>query len=281
MRRSMFVLAWLASAGIASPAAADPTPDRDQPTTKVAIVPGIAVNLDAAKVDGLSQDLAEALTAELTVIAVGGLEVRRQLPPDGVAPDCVTTPACVNDVAKKLNANQLLFVVMVDTGSGGSIQIDSTWVDVSTGKTSSRPPIDVTSPSVARARFADSAHQLLPDAPLRPKAKDRTLVGGKPRHITLPAYITAGVGVVGLGIGVSFAFDTRAKYDHCNNDGVLCSDARKSSIRHIALAADAGFFLAVAGAIATGILYAGSAESPHVVIQPTPTGGTIGAAGSF
>ena len=48
-----------------------------------------------------SQDLAEALTAELDVDAVGGLEVRRQLPADGVPPDCVTTPACTPTSPKR------------------------------------------------------------------------------------------------------------------------------------------------------------------------------------
>src|SRR3954452_5022602 len=82
---------------------------------KVAVVPGIAVNLDAARVDALSQDLADALATELDIDAIGGLEVRRQLPPDGIPPDCVATPSCVADVAKRVSANQLLFVVMVDT----------------------------------------------------------------------------------------------------------------------------------------------------------------------
>src|SRR5262249_42846587 len=80
---------------------------------KVAVVPGIAVNLDAARVDAIGQDLADALNAELIVQAIGGLAVRRELPAEGVAPDCVTTPSCVADVAKRLGVDQLLFVVMV------------------------------------------------------------------------------------------------------------------------------------------------------------------------
>src|SRR6185503_19035401 len=108
---------------------------------KVAVVPGIAVNLDAARVDALSQDLAEALRSELDIDAVGGLEVRRQLPSAGLPPDCVATPACVGDVANRLGAQQLLFVVMIDTGTGGAIQIDSTWVDPNAHKSASRPAI--------------------------------------------------------------------------------------------------------------------------------------------
>src|ERR1700742_975766 len=122
--RRFAVLAGLLAAGSAR---------ADAPKLRVAVVPGIAGNLDAARVDGLSQDLAEALDAELDVDAVGALEVRRLLPADGLPPDCVTTPSCTADVAKRTNAQQLLFVVMVDSGSGGSIQVDATWVDPATG----------------------------------------------------------------------------------------------------------------------------------------------------
>ena len=68
---------------------------------KVAVVPGVAVNLDAARVDALSQDLAEGLASALDIDAVGGLEVRRQLPAEGVPPDCATKPTCTADVAKR------------------------------------------------------------------------------------------------------------------------------------------------------------------------------------
>jgi hypothetical protein len=275
MRTSLYLLVGVVGVTMMT------TPAAANPPIKVAVVPGIAVNLDAAKVDALSQDLADALASELLVTAAGGLEVRRELPPEGVAPDCVTTPSCVADVARKLGASQLLFVVMVDTGSGGSIQIDSTWVDVATNRTASRPPIDIASPTVARARFVDAAHQLLPDAPLRPKPKHDTLAGGKPRHLTTPSILTGAAGIIGLGVGIGFGLDARSKYNSCNADGVACTDERRTSIRHVALVADGGFFLAIAGAIATGLIYTGSAESPHVIVAPTPDGVTVGAVGKF
>nr|MBA3820409.1 hypothetical protein [Deltaproteobacteria bacterium] len=91
---------------------------------KVAVVPGLAVNVETARVDAIGQDLADALATELDVDAIGGLEVRRRLPAEGLAADCMTTPSCVSDVATRLGASQLLFVVMVDTGGGTSVQID-------------------------------------------------------------------------------------------------------------------------------------------------------------
>ena len=88
--RRVFAIAWL-WLGWSSLAAADaPAPAAK---VRVAIVPSIAVNLDVSRVDALSQDLAEALAGELEVEAVGGLEVRRRLPAEGLPTDCVATPS--------------------------------------------------------------------------------------------------------------------------------------------------------------------------------------------
>ncbi len=107
--------------------------DRPKPI-KVAVVPGIAVNVDAARVDALGQDLADALSTELLVDAAGGLEVRRQLPVEGLPADCIAKSACTTEVARRLGAAQLLFIVVVDTGAGGAVQIDSTWIEPATGQ---------------------------------------------------------------------------------------------------------------------------------------------------
>lgn len=247
----------------------------------VAVVPGIAVNLDTARVDALSQDLAEALDAELDVVAVGGLEVRRQLPADGLPPDCVTTPACTSDVARRTGASQLLFVVMVDSGAGGSIQIDTTWIDAASGRTASRPAIDLTSAADAKAKFASSAHQLLPDAPVRQKPTNgggglgvnTTMTEGQPRHLTTPAKITAAVSLAGLGTGIALGLATRSKYHTCENDALDCTQDQKDTIRALGLTADVGFIIAIGGAIATGVLYATSAKEPQLVVAPSPTAG--------
>lgn len=261
----------------------------DDAPIRVAVVPGIAVNLDTARVDALSQDLAQALSSELVVDAVGGLEVRRLLPPEGLPPDCVTTPACTADVAKRTNASQLLFVVMVDSGAGGSIQIDTTWVDPATGQSASRPALDLTSASDAKEKFAAAAPQLLPDAPLRQKATQGnvtigvqpTMTEGVPRHFTTPAKITAAVGVVGLGAGIALGLTTRSKYHSCQDDVVVCSDGDRDSIRSFGLLADAGFVVAVGGAIATAVLYMTSAEEPRLIVSPTSDGATVSAFGRF
>ena len=254
---------------------------------KVAVVPGIAVNLDAARVDALSQELANALEAELDIDAIGGLEVRRQLPSDGIPPDCIATPACVADVAARVGAPQLLFVVMVDTGTGGAIQVDTTWIEPGTGKSASRPAIDIASISDARARFVDAAKLLLPDAPVRPKPKTGgpigTMAPAVPRHFTTPAKITAGVTAVGFGLGIAMGLRARSKYNDCDDKGFLCTDSERDSIRTTSIIADAGYAIGIGCAIATTVLFVTSARDSHLVVTPTPEtgGGAVTYFGSF
>jgi hypothetical protein len=257
---------------------------------RVAIIPGIAVNLDTARVDALSQDLAEALMTDLDIEAVGGLEVRRQLPPDGVPPDCVTTPACTADVARRTGAQQLLFVVMVDSGAGGSVQVDTTWVDPANNKNASRPAIDLTSPAEAKTKFTAAARQLLPDAPLRSKPTTGggggvgvpSMTEGVPRHFTTPAKVTAAVAVVGLGAGIAFGLQTRSKFNACDSNPNACTDSQRDSIRTFSILADAGFVIAAGAAIATVALYVTSKEEPRLIVSPTSEGGaTVTALGRF
>jgi hypothetical protein len=284
-------LAKRAPAPAVVPASVPSVPaSRPGETLKVAVVPGIAVNLDTARVDALSQDLADALSSQLVVEAVGGLEVRRQLPPDGVPPDCVTTPACTADVARRTGASQLLFVVMVDSGAGGSIQVDTTWVDPAANKTASRPAIDLTSTSTSEARnkFETAARTLLPDAPVRPEPSTGSTVvapkmtEGVPRHFTTPATVTAAVALVGLGVGIGLGVKTRSKYEDCDRDPNHCTQSQRDSIRNFGIGADIGFIVATGATVATVIMYLTSSEEPRWIATPTSDGGaTVSAVGRF
>jgi hypothetical protein len=247
---------------------------------RVAIVPVAAVNLDAQRVDALAQDLAEGLNAELEVEAIGGLDVRRVLRADLPA-DCATAPSCAADIAKTTGASQILFVVMVDAGGTGSLQVDSTWVEPVSGKTENRPSVSLTSTidADAKARFREAATKFLPNATVRPKAKlgsavslEGRLVDGRPRRITLPAMLTGGAAVVGLGVGIGFGLSARSKYSTCEANKNTCTDKQKDTIRHHDLYADLGWVAAIGAAVATGVIFATSAEAPHVIAAPTETG---------
>lgn len=278
--RSMFVASIVLASNVA---AAD--------RIKVAVVPGVAVNLDAARVDALSQDLAEGLSSALDVDAIGGLEVRRQLPAEGVAPDCATNPTCTADVAKRTGAQQLLFVVMVDSGAGGAVQVDTTWVEPASGHSASRPPIDLTSTidTDAKDKFEAAATRLLPDAPVKKQPGGGTttmfvqapMVGGVPRHFTTPSYVTGGAAIVGLGVGVVFGLQTRSKYNTCDQNKGTCTQSQKDTISTDGHIADVGWVIGAAGAIATVVLYATSGTEPHLEVAPTTGGAAVSYFGSF
>jgi len=257
----------------------------DTARIKVAVVPSIAVNVDAARVDALGHDLADALAAELDVDAVGGLEVRRQLPVEGLPADCIAKPACTADVARRLGASQLLFVVVVDTGAGGAVQIDSTWIEPATGKSASRPAIDLAPGADPKSRFVAAARTLFPDAPVRPKPKgvDGKMTVAVPRHYTTPAKITTGAAAVGLGVGIGFGLAARSLYNSCDTRPMAPAgcDEKHDSIRTRALIADIGYAVAIGGAVATAVLYATSAKESRLVVEPTPQGVAVSARGSF
>ncbi len=262
------------------------SPKPQAPRIKVAIVPGIAVNIDSARVDTLAQDLAEALQSELDVDTAGGLEVRRKLPAEGLPPDCLTTPACVADVAKRLDADQLLFVVMVDSTGSGAVQVDSSWVDTATGTTVARPAIDIPSTAEAHARFIAAAKLLLPDAPVRPKPEDAkpapigVMSAEVPRHFTTASYATAGAAVVGLGIGIGFGLATRSKYNACDKPGA-CEQSQRDAIRNRGIIADTGFVIGIGGLVATSILFATSGKESRLVVAPTTDGVALATVGRF
>jgi hypothetical protein len=253
---------------------------------KVAVVPVITVNLEPARVDALAQDLAEALRTELDVDAVGGVEVRRRLPPRGLNPDCMASESCITEIAQRLEAQQILFLVMIDTGASGAIQVDSTSVDPVAHRSASRPAIDIASLADATSRFAAAARQLLPDAPARARPQPHLgrMSEAVPRHFALPSYLTVAGTAVGLGAGVTFGLITRQRYGDCEvqaHAGSACTQSRKDTIRRLALLSDAGWVLAIGGTVASAVLYATSGESSHVIIEPTPGGAAVSAIGSF
>ena len=199
-----------------------------------------------------------------------------------MAPDCPSIPSCVADVARGLGATQLLFVVMVDATGSGAVQIDSTWVDVATGHSASRPVIDLPSIEVHQ-RLVDAARSLVPDAPVRPPkpvASAGAMSPEIPRHFTPTTYAIAGGAAVGLGFGVGFGLAARSKYNACDRPGA-CDQSARDAIRTRTIIADIGFVVAATGAIATTILYASSGKESRWVVSPTPGGVALAATGRF
>ncbi len=278
--RSILVLA----AAVAAPA----TAAADVP--RVGIVVATRVNVTDGEGDGLSVQLADALRSDLQVDIIAGAEARRRLPPGGLPEDCVARRKCVRDVAERLDADQLLFLVMVRLGS--RLQIDSTWVGGDGAGAASRPAIvieDGGAPAVVV--FAETTLRLLPNAAPRaaavpaPAAVTAVEVRTAPRgrHVTRPVIVAGAIAGLALVGGVGFALSARSDYDALEEAGcdrVTCPEAeeRVDRMENKALAADILFGAAAAAAVTSGILYLVSAEDLErapVTVGATDGGGTV------
>lgn len=281
MRCVPLVLATLVAA--TAQAQADSPPSKPP---RIAIVSSVAVSLDVALVDALSQDLAEALMVDLEVDAIGGLDVRRKLSPEGIPRDCVANAACVQDVATRLGADQLLFVAMVDIGNTTAIQIDSMWVDPASGQRASRPAIALASIEDAKPRFVANARRLLPDAPARDREPPRlapqltgTMSPAVPRHVTTPVVVASAGVLVGLGVGIGFGLTARARFRECT--AAPCTHERARSVKTFSLVADLGHATWVLSAGLATYLYVTSGRESRLVFSPTSDGVAAGVVGRF
>jgi hypothetical protein len=264
-----------------------------QPVPRVGVAVSTEVNVAPAEAQKMSEALGKALHDKLMVDVIAGAEAARRLPEEGVADNCVVDKACIADIAQRLSADQLLFLVVVRVG--GRVQIDSTWADGATGKTVSRAAVVIDAGQDPEEQFAAAAANLMPDAAPRqetpivqqpeggPTGPDGpiTITRERPRRMTTPAWIAAGVGGAALAGAVTFTFLTRSAYKDC--EGIECTDGKLDSIEKRALAADLLWGTAAAAAVTTGVLYwmsGGQMEQVpiegSVGLRPGP--GTIGLA---
>jgi hypothetical protein len=167
--RSLALLGASAALLAAAPAARADAP-------RVGLVVATRVNMADSEADALASRLGDALRDQLLVDVIAGAETRRRLPPAGLADDCVARPACVRDVATRLDRDELLFLFMVRIGP--RLQIDVTWADPRRGSITSRPALVVEgqggkpadSGAIGRA-FRAAPRSLLPAAARRPRPR--------------------------------------------------------------------------------------------------------------
>jgi hypothetical protein len=242
---------------------------------RVGVIPSVEVNVDARRAEALTGTMADALRDKLVIDAIGGADVMRRLPDGGLPDDCVAQPACIAQIGARLEVDELLFLVIVQVGH--TIQIDSTWADVATGKTMSRPMVKIDDDARAGRVFGDAAIKLLPDATLRPS---KTLViheggGGPqvtPRGMTSLTWTTGGIAIGALGGALAFGVLARNNFNDCKDPMHACTDDRISSEHTKAIVADSLGVLGVAAAVATGVLYWKSGGEV-ISVAPAPGGG--------
>ncbi|MBI4820474.1 MAG: hypothetical protein HY791_29675 [Deltaproteobacteria bacterium] len=190
--------------------------------TRVGLVVNLRVNVDEQRGDELAAALGRALRNREKVDVVAGAEVTRRLQPEGVPEDCVANQECVNRIGDRLDADELLFLVLVKIGD--TIQVDATWASRGGSRTLSRDQI-VLDNSPDDESFQKAASGLLP--PMQRKAAVAAPSEGAPttkRKVTVvetapnapgpvPVAIAGGVAILALAGGIGLAVTTRDDYE--------------------------------------------------------------------
>lgn len=274
----------------------DPLPQealREQPR-RVGIIVSLRVNVDKKQARKLAGKLGDTLGKVLVVDMVAGSAVERRLPAEGLPESCMAESDCVADVAQRLDADELLFLVMVRVGK--RVQIDTTWVDVESGRQAARDAMLITKGGrSARKVFRKAAQDLLPGAKLAPKPavsadsnsdfeSDSDSSSG--RHMTSGTWLAAGITVVSLAGSVALGRGVRRDHqalvrDECAT--VICDQGRVQDVRTRGLYADVLLGAAIVASVAAVVLYArsGSSDQPAVQVSVWPGGGGVAFGGEF
>ncbi len=244
--------------------------DRDR---RVGLVVTVNVNVTAEEAAALSAELGEAIRESLPIDVIAGDETTRRLPPDGIPDECVAESACRNDLGRRLDADELLLLVIVRMAE--TIQIDATWANVASGQMASRPRIELPASGDRKQLLADAAPRLLPhvarESASNHAAGSQVVVIEKPverddgRRMTLPAWIATGAAGVALTGGVLFALSSRSKYadlDKMDCRTTQCSQDDIDSGRRAALVADVLFGTAIAAGTTAFVFYMISEPAP-------------------
>lgn len=246
---------------------------------RVGVVVAAQVNTRGDEARELAAALGRALRARLAVDVVAGDEAARRLPPGGVPDTCVADTGCQRDVARRLDADQLLLLAVVRVGT--RVQVDATWVDVARGRTASRPRILVEDGgSPAAAVFTMAASVLLPEAaPRAPRAPrgsrdaagpDATSAGPVApapartgRRLTTGTWIAASAGAAALVAGGVIGVDALRRHRALDDRGcarVACPDGDIDAVDTRAMIADALLGAGVIAAVTAALLYWSSDE---------------------
>ena len=282
--------------------------------TRVGVVVAVHVNMSEDEAQALGDQVGAGLRDALVVDVVAGAQAARRLPPKGVGELCVARPECVKDTAARLDADHLLFLVVVRLGK--RVQVEPTWTDATGAQSASRDTIVLDAGAAPREVFAGAATRLLPRVTVRtaPAATEpgptQTTTGPVPstetstetpggadlvtpapaprRRIHLGTWIAGGVAVAALAGGVGFGLSARsAESDLEDRDCVAMScDDEADSLERKALLADVFYgtaIVAAGAAVFIQLKWGTRAEPAPVSLAPTSDGAgaalTVG--GSF
>ncbi|WP_428267012.1 hypothetical protein [Haliangium sp.] len=299
---NLFAPTVLAFAGVALLSSTEVRAERPP---RVGVVVAIDVNMSKNRQLELSQAVGAALERAHPVEVVAGWEVERRLPPEGIPTTCISSKACLDDLIRRLDADELLMLAILQVG--GDIQLDPTWYHAGSNKTLSRSGIRLDADEQDLAKVFDPiGAELRPPDPQRPEraaaevptpaaaatatTTDADTASATPappprsRHLTTGTAVAAGVAATALLAGVGFTLTTRRLHQDC--DPGPCDDRDRDRVRRHALAADVLFGVAAASTLTAAVLYYRSNDTPtptkpEVLVTATPSGVGLLVRGSF
>ncbi len=304
--RAAVVAAAAALVAVAPPAAQAQT----QRVARVGVVVAVHVNMGEDEAQALAEQVGEGLRDALVIDVVAGAQAARRLPPKGVGELCVARPECVKDTAARLDADQLLFLVIVRLGK--RVQVEPTWTDATGAQSASRDTLVLDAGAAVPEVFAGAATRLLPGIAVRtrtappgestttpptgtveppttgPSSGGDVVAGPAPaprRRIHLGTWIAGGVALAALGGGIAFGLAARSADSDLEDRGcgvtVSCDDDA-DSLEKKALVADVFYGTAVvaAGAAVFIQLTWGTRAEP-APLSLGPTSDASGAAITF
>lgn len=273
---------------------------------RVGVVVAVHVNMTEEDARSLGGQIGDGLRDALVIDVVAGAQAARRLPPRGVGELCVARPECVKDTAARLDADQLLFLVVVRLGK--RVQVEPTWTDATGAQSASRDTIVLDAGASVREVFAGAATRLLPDIAARSKTSpagdpdsvppdDGTagtapsasttsgdLVTGpapEPRfHVHPGTWIAGGVAVAALAGGIGFGLAAKSAESELEEDGCgttsMCADSRIDSLERKMLVADIFYgaaAVAAGAAVFIQLTWGTRTEPTPVSVAPTADGG--------
>ncbi len=214
---------------------------RTAPLPRVGVVVALDVNTTKGERNRIAQAVGDALATAHPVEVTSGWDVERRLQSSEIPRSCIGSPRCMDDLAARLQADELLMLVIVQVG--GDVQIEPTWYQVANRRMMSRSAIqfDATAKDLG-AVFDPIASGLRPN--LDPRADKATAKPSKPTVSSKTGAAT----VATSGVGAKASTQTGQSVDTAGQGG-----STTETIVEPDDPANSGRYMTTGTLIATGI----------------------------
>lgn len=251
---------------------------------KLAIVVSEQVNVGADDAYAWADELGAELANSSGVEVLSSSVVRSTLAERNVAPTCYLDPECLRDLGQRFGADEMMVLHVVQIA--GQVQMDSTWYELGSGRSSARGSLSFKNNPAARANAMKTK-----GVTLRPGGGLQASAAGPDKPINLGLWLSAGATgalLVGAASFTLVAFNADEDAQECAESiemNMPCNeslDKIKDRRDKRALTADI-LWVATGVAATTTVLFAiyggsdsgGREEAPQIGLVPTEGGAAV------